>query len=340
MRKGRLSVLVAPYWRRRFGAVLALMMSAGCGTGDIDRVEVARNDEFVVVRAGFSDTAPMLAQDYLDDAEKFWAIQEFNGTDRIVPGMEVVIPLKQVNPAGVSPNGYQTVPILCYHRFTERERSRQKLEITKREFYEQMQYLQDHGYRVIKLSELAQFFDQAADIPPKSVVITMDDGYKSIYDIAFPILKEFGYPATVFIYSDFVGAEAGLSWDQMQEMVASGLVDVQPHSKTHSNLTKLRAKDQADYARAVRNEIRDPATLISRKLGERAYSFTYPYGATNDAIVNELQRQGFQMGMTVKRGGNPAFASVYRLRRSQIYSTDDLSAFAKQLKVFEQVDLR
>ena len=340
MRKVRLSVLVAPSWRRWFGAVLALIMTAGCGTGDIDRVEVARNDEFVVVRAGSSDTAPMLAQDYLNDAEKFWAIHEFNDTDKIVPGMEVVIPLKPVNPAGVSPDGYQTVPILVYHQFTERNRSRQKLEITKRRFSEQMQYLRDRGYRVIRLSELARFFDQAADIPPKSVVITMDDGYRSIYDVAFPILKEFGYPATVFIYSEFVGAGAGLSWDQMREMVASGLIDVQPHSKTHSNLTKLNAKDRAGYASSVRKEIRDPTTRISRKLGKRAYSFTYPYGATNDAIVKELRRQGFQMGMTVKRGSNPAFASAYRLRRSQIYSTHDLSAFAKQLKVFEQVDLQ
>jgi peptidoglycan/xylan/chitin deacetylase (PgdA/CDA1 family) len=69
--------------------------------------------------------------------------------------------------------------------------------------------------------------------------VTIDDGHRSIYRIAFPLLKEFGYPATLFVYSDYID-HGGLRWQELDEMVESGLITVQSHSKTHDNLTRRR----------------------------------------------------------------------------------------------------
>ena len=85
-----------------------------------------------------------------------------------------------------------------------------------------MEYLARNGYRVIPLAQLARFLDGKEPLPRKSVVITIDDGYRSTYEIAYPILKKYGFPATVFLYSDFVGAADAMTWAQMKEMVALG----------------------------------------------------------------------------------------------------------------------
>ena len=94
-----------------------------------------------------------------------------------------MIPLRVRNPTGVHANGYQTVPILCYHRFGNRWG---KLAVTPAAFEAQMEYLARNGYSVISLKQLARFLDGKEALPPKSVVITIDDGYRSTYDIAFP----------------------------------------------------------------------------------------------------------------------------------------------------------
>jgi peptidoglycan/xylan/chitin deacetylase (PgdA/CDA1 family) len=129
-----------------------------------------------------------------------------------------------------------------------------------------MQYLAKNGYHVLPMSRIEEFLAGRAPLPRKSVIITIDDGYRSTFDVAFPILRQHGFPATVFLYSDFVGAPDALTWAQMKEMTASGLIDVEPHSKTHANLT-LRLADESDARRErVRREVDTPIALIKDRL--------------------------------------------------------------------------
>jgi peptidoglycan/xylan/chitin deacetylase (PgdA/CDA1 family) len=253
-------------------------------------------------------------------------------------GQVLVIPLRPGNPMGVHVNGYQTVPILCYHRFGPRA---SKLTVTPAAFAAQMDYLARNGYRVISLADLAGFLEARQPLPRKTVAITIDDGYRASYDIAYPVLKQHGFPATVFLYSDFVGASDAMTWAQMKEMTASGLVDIQPHSKTHSNLTlRLPGETETTYRERIRREIDAPISAIRERLAEASFTYAYPYGDVNDAVIGELTRAGVKQGVTVTPGGNGFFAYPFTLRRSMVFGNEDLDAFKAKLVTFNRTTPR
>lgn len=329
--------------RRPRGLVLATIAAsillAGCGF-IFDAQVISKNRDFIVISAGSEDTLRSLAGKYLGDETKFRVIAEFNDIKKVRTGQEVVIPLRSYNRAGVYKLGYRTVPILTYHRFSPSGKRCDRLAVSADRFARQLKYLGDKGYTVISLQDLADHMDGKKAIPRKSVVITIDDGYRSVYQIAYPALRKRGYPATIFVYSKFIGAPAGLTWPQMKEMVASGLIDIQPHSKSHIDLTKrLPNEDRAAYLKRLKEEIDHPARQIKRKLGLPIHSFSYPYGAENDDVIAAVEAAGYRIGMTVTRGGNPAFAHPYALRRTQIYCEDDLKTFANRLIILQKASL-
>ncbi len=296
---------------------------------------LARDDDFAIVRVVEGDTLASLAQRYLGDAGQAWRIADWNGIDRVKSGDTVVIPLRVRNAIGVEHDGYQTIPILCYHRFGPKA---SKLTVTRAAFEQQMDYLARNGYHVVTLGEVRAFLDGKQPLPRKSVAITIDDGYRSTYEIAFPVLRAHAFPATVFLYSDFVGASDALTWAQMKEMAASRLIEIQPHSKTHANLT-LRLPDENDarYRERVRREVDAPIGVIRDRLEEASTVFAYPYGDVNETVTSELARAGVATGVTVTPGGNGFFANPYMLRRSMVFGNEDLAAFKAKLATFARV---
>jgi peptidoglycan/xylan/chitin deacetylase (PgdA/CDA1 family) len=324
--------------------LLLLALAAGLAWGCVaptDSRVVARSSDFVVVSVGANTTLRSLARAYLGDETLSYVIANFNDVSQVRIGQEIVIPLKPVNRAAVYPNGYQVVPILTYHRFVPKGQSCDRLAVSERSFARQLAYLRDNNYSVISFSQLADFVEGKAAIPPKSVVLTIDDGYKSAYDVAYPILRKFGQKATIFVYSEFVGASAGLTWAQMKEMAASKLIDIQPHSKTHSDLTiRLEGENEKAYLERIREEVRHPARAIERNLGLPIHTFSYPYGAEDDAVLDVVEAAGFRLGTTVTRGSNPSFAHPLALRRTQIYCDDDIKTFANRLNVFKKIALK
>jgi peptidoglycan/xylan/chitin deacetylase (PgdA/CDA1 family) len=329
--------------RRALYALVAALSVGGCATPPrpVDQPIVqpergpvlAKDDDVTIVIAGPGDTADTLAQRYLGDARKAWWIAEANSEIR--PGQVVVVPSRIRNRIGVYGDGYQAVPILCYHRFGAKA---SKLTVTPAAFAAQMQYLAKNGYHVLPMARIEEFLAGRAPLPRKSVIITIDDGYRSTFEVAYPILKQHGFPATVFLYSDFVGAPDALTWAQMKEMTASGLVDIEPHSKTHANLT-LRLADESDarYRERVRREVDTPIALIKDRLSLPSSTFAYPYGDVNEIVVDLLARQGAQMGVTVTPGGNGFFAYPFMLRRNMVFGNEDLDAFKAKLNVFVRI---
>ena len=246
--------------------------------------------------------------------------------------------LRQRNAIGVFANGYQTVPILCYHRFGTKT---SKLNVTPAAFEQQMEWLARNGYTVVTLARLARFLDGKEALPAKSVAITIDDGYRSSYEIAYPILRKYGFPATVFLYTDFVGASDAMTWAQMKDMTSSGLVTIQPHSKSHANLTqRLPNETDARYRDRIRREVDAPVTVIKERLAEPIFAFAYPYGDVNEYVVDLLVKDSVGQGVTVTPGGNPFYAYPYMLRRTMIFGNDDLDAFKAKLVTFVRTGAR
>ena len=144
----------------------------------------------------------------------------------------------------------------------------------------------------------------------------------------------------MFLYTDFVGAPDALTWAQMKEMTASGLIDLQPHSKTHSNLTvRHNGEHDGRYRERVaarwRPRRRDPA-----QLGQTSVAVRVSLRRRQRHRRRRASRRGVKLGVTVTPGGNAFFTPPYMLRRTMIFGGDDMDAFRTALQTFRDVNLR
>ncbi len=282
--------------------------------------------DFIAVIAQPEDTLSSLAARYLKDPTLDWQIAESNGISAIKPGQAVIIPLKPLDLGGVTPAGYQTVPVLVYHKFSRRTSDR--MTVREDAFEEQMAFLKRNGYRVITLDDLFDFLDRKRPIPRKSVVITFDDGWRSMYEIAYPILKKYGYPATLFVYTDLIHSSGPtLDWGKIREMAKNG-IDIQCHTKTHRSLGKLEGEETFhEYFEAVKAELVESARIIKKQINKDVKYLAYPFGDTNSLLIKMVEKLGFRGAVTVVRAGNPFFADDFRVGRSMIYGDFDLKDF-------------
>ncbi len=300
--------------------------------------QIGLNDDFIIVTATVKDTLSSLAAEYLNDPSKGWLIAEFNHIKTLTPGQELIIPLFSFNKGGLKSGGYQTVPVLSYYRLSKNKPS--KIAITQDDFKAQMKYLKDNGYHVITLDQLLGFLDYREQVPEKSVVITFDDGWISIYDIAVPILKEYGFPATIFIYTDFVGGGKAMSWKHIKELSEAGF-DIQCQTKTHRNLTVLKNKESfKQYFNSLEMEISYPKKLIKEKLNKECNFLAYPYGKTNNLVIAMLKKHGYRAAFTVDNKSNPFFVDKYKIGRSAIYGKYNIEKFKNKLSVFQDMELK
>lgn len=299
---------------------------------------VFHSEDLVVYRLEEGDTAEGLAERFLQDRSRAWLIEDENRGVPFEEGSFVVVPLKDERRGGLAPQGYQTVPILCYHRLAEQCES--ALCMTTSLFEAQMRYLKENGYRVISMAELRDFLAYRRGIPEKAVVINLDDGYRSAYEIAYPILKKYGFTAGLFIYTDFIGASSNsLTWEQLQEMTVDGF-EVGSHSLSHCDLTKkLEGEDDQRYIERIRKELVESKEIIDKKLGQDTLYFAFPYGEYNHRILSLCEEAGYKLALSVIRGGNPFFSDPLALRRDQILKRD-MESFISTLNTFFDLPLR
>ena len=331
----------------RLLAVVLLLVLVGCTGPDVkqpttraDLEIIAEDDRFAVVRLRRGQGYSELAEALLDDPGERWQILEVNDLPGM-PGDIVAIPLRPINASGFFADGYRVIPILCYHQFTAGDTTRQQLEVSEVAFREQMTYLRDNDYQVIPLAHVVDILDGKRPMPPRAVVITVDDGYRSFYDYAWPILEEFGYPATHFIYTDFIGGSKALTWEEIEEIAASGLVDFQSHGKSHTRLSRLPGEASREaYRERLQEELDASGNVFDKRLGAAPVMLSYPYGDSSDMAVELLAEADYQLAATVTRGDNTVYADRYLLHRTMIYDHHDLADFRKLLRNFRRKRLK
>ena len=181
--------------------------------------------------------------------------------------------------------------VLLYHRFEEKPRKGDQLAIMPSEFEKEMGELKEAGFTVIPMQDFLAWRRGEKDIPAKSCIITIDDGYLSGYEVAWPILKKFGYPFTMFVYIDYIGSGGkSISWDQLAEMRDAG-VDIESHTYSHSHLDSpgygvdatTRARVQKDLQTLgkegwLHKEVADSKKILEQNLGVKVDAFAYPFG--------------------------------------------------------------
>ncbi|MEN6321453.1 MAG: polysaccharide deacetylase family protein [Syntrophaceae bacterium] len=294
-----------------------------------DRVQIS--EDYAVVLATASDTYESLAEKYYGERELAYIIAEFNKNKKIISDKEVIVPLRPANPAGLYPDGYQTVPVLCYHQFSKKKSS-SKISISEEMFEQQMEYLKKNGYTVISLNTLHNFINYKRRPPKNSIVITIDDGWKTAKTIAAPILKKYGFNATLFIYTDLIRSKPNnvtLCWDEIKEMIDEGIVEVQSHTASHSDLTKLKES-------SIERELEESQKIIKENLGINVKYLAYPYGNFNDQVIDKLKKYGYEVAFTVIKGGNAFFYNNVSLNRSMVFNSDDIDDFTQLLETFKR----
>ena len=331
----------------RTTAIGLLLLLVACGSqqsreptlADLDIV--ARDDSFALVRLKSGQDERDLARIFLGHPGQHWQIREVNaGVDAEV-GEIVAVPLVPVNSSSVYTDGFRTLPILCYHQFTNADEASHQLELSAAAFEEQLRYLIDNDFVLLSFADVERILREGQPIPERSAVITIDDGYRSVYDVAWPILKKYRAPATLFIYTDFIGAPAAMSWEQLREMADSGFIEVESHAKSHASLSRLvDDKDKANYSRRVRDEIVGSNKAFERHMGQVPSYLSYPYGNSSDTAARIAGEEGMALAATVTRGDNTVYADPYLLHRSMIYDSHSMSDFRKLLRVYRKQDLR
>ena len=290
-----------------------------------------------VVKKG--DHLTDLAQRFYGDPDKAWMIGEANELETLEPGQVLVIPLRPVNPGGLCADGYQVISILTYHHFSEKCTSRLCMPVDN--FDRQMAFLQKEGYRTVNMKELLQFIDYQEPLPRKTVAITIDDGYRSVYELAYPILKKHGFTATLFIYTDFIDdSPNALTWEQLKELSQAGF-EVESHTITHADLTlKRKGESQANYLQRIERELRVPRELIRKHLGQDAVWLAYPYGRWNNLVVSMAIEAGYKGGVTVTRGMTPFFVNPFKVGRNQVMNPVTGHSFEQLVKFFRGANLQ
>jgi peptidoglycan/xylan/chitin deacetylase (PgdA/CDA1 family) len=284
-----------------------------------------------VVKKG--DRLTDLARRFYGDPEKTWIIEEANDLLPLEPGQVLVIPLLPSNPGGLSADGYQVVSIITYHHFSEK--CTNALCMPVEEFARQMAMLAEEGYRTVTMKEVLRFVNYQQPLPRKAVAITIDDGYRSVYELAYPILRRHNFKATLFIYTDFIdNSPNALSWEQLRELAEAGF-EVESHTITHADLTlKRKGESRAEYLKRIRHELRLPRELIRKHVGQEAVWLAYPYGRWNKLVIAMAREEGYQGGVTVTRGAIPFFVDPFKVGRNQVMNPVKGHAFEQLVKYF------
>ncbi len=226
------------------------------------------------------------------------------------------------------PAAAQPVSVLTYHRFDKHFAGAATVVQTS-VFIAQMEWLRTHDIAVVRLSAIVAALTGGAAVPEKSVAIAADDGWRSVYTEMFPVIRRLGYPITLFINPPAIGqGGAYLSWAQIDDMRASGLVDIQAHSQTHPNFNDERARrTPADYAAFVDRELGGARDALRDRVGAVPF-LAWPYGIHDRTLEAAAARVGFTGAFALGSAPVLANAPVFAIPRYQVYNTDTAARFA------------
>ncbi len=222
-----------------------------------------------------------------------------------------------------------SVPILTYHRFNSSVTD--SMTITTSAFESQLKWLKDHQYTVIPLKTLVSYLQGEGPPPPaKSVVITADDGHKSVYTDMLPLVRKYNIPVTLFIYPSAISNAAyAMTWQQLEELQGTKLFDMQGHTYWHPNFKQEKTKLSAtDYQKFVAVQLNKSKAVLEKKLNTPVTLLAWPFGIYDDDLEKEAKKAGYTMTFSID--GRPANKSerIMTQPRYMIVKGQSLKDFA------------
>jgi peptidoglycan/xylan/chitin deacetylase (PgdA/CDA1 family) len=224
--------------------------------------------------------------------------------------------------AGFYLRGKYVAPILMYHCVIPNADPANRMAVTDKAFARQMRFLREHHYNVLPLAELADLIRKKEKIPPRSIAVTFDDGYKDNYAYAFPVLKKYRIPATIFIIINDVGLPHKLNWQEIKEMQDSGLVAFGSHTLGPEPLVNIVS------AAELRRQVFESKRILEERLGREVGIFSYPEGRFNYGIRKLVIEAGYKTAVATNPGRDYPDDDSFALKRMRITaSADNLFVF-------------
>lgn len=225
-------------------------------------------------------------------------------------------------------NNY-VIPVAMYHSVDPNAKSENRLAVKADAFERQMRYLRDNNYVIINLKKLSEIVNYKVKVNRKTIAITFDDGFKDNYTHAFPILKKYGIPATIFLIVEEIGSPDRLNWEEIIEMQNSGLVTFGSHTLGGDALTKV------DNEQELRRQIFDSKRILEERLGREVYAFSYPIGAFDDKIRSLVKDAGYKVAVVTRPAEKYRSDDVFAFKRLRISSScDNLFIFGFEVSGF------
>ncbi|KAB3531023.1 polysaccharide deacetylase family protein [Alkaliphilus pronyensis] len=210
------------------------------------------------------------------------------------------------------------IPIITYHHIHTDPSVWSDITISPQKFREDMLYLKALNYNPIHFKDYFSAVDNGSSLPDNPIIITFDDGYRSNYLLAYPILKELNMKATITVIGWSVGRELHkdgqtpikphFTWEEAKEMYDSGLIDIQHHTYDLHNLgdgvtcglgvSQMSDESREDYIKRLRNDTVKLKKLIEEKIGNEVNVFSYPYGVFNEISEEVIKQLGFKATLT------------------------------------------
>ena len=225
------------------------------------------------------------------------------------------------------------LPILVYHRFAAT--TADSMTVRTDRFAAQLDYLAGHGYTVVPLRQaVACLRGEPVALPPRALAITVDDGHRSVYTDMLPLVRRRLIPVTLFIYPSAISnASYALTWEQLAELRASGLFDVQSHSYWHPNFRQeQRRLTPQQYQTLVRMQLEKSRSVIAAHLGAPVDLLAWPFGIHDADLMARAAAAGYRAAFTLERRSAIDTDDPMALPRYLMVDALDLAGFARLLQ--------
>nr|WP_235900057.1 polysaccharide deacetylase family protein [Selenomonas montiformis] len=203
------------------------------------------------------------------------------------------------------------IPVLEYHMVADTSpEDGWAYNVPPEDFRDQLDYLREEGYTAISMLDYMKAKKGKAELPPRPVILTFDDGYESNYTTLLPILESYGMKATVYMVTNDIGLPGYLTWDELRDMQERG-IEIGSHTANHQPLTEMDRSRQEE-------EMRLSKLLLEWNGIHTVFSFSYPNGAYDSGMPELLAQNGYLTAVTGDAGLNTFQTDPYLLQRINI----------------------
>ena len=229
------------------------------------------------------------------------------------------------------------VPVLMYHEIADAATTPSRLAVSPDVFADQLAYLHDAGFSTVTAGALSAILaDGAGELPERPIVLTFDDGYGDFYSQAMPVLKQYGFTATIFMTTGWIGKEGEkkrmLNWRELAEVEQAG-IEIGAHTCKHPQLDQLPEN-------LMREELYVSKSQLEDNLGLKVPGLAYPFGYSSAKVRRAVREIGYDYAYAVGNAMTTDAADTFALPRLTVRRATTMDDFRKMVHGHDTITLQ